>query len=422
MGFSTAPDVDHEAPGPVAPSERIAVLDILRGFALFGVLVVNLPDLAWETGVSATRSGLLHQSIQWVVDFAFGHRFLGLFSILFGVGFVIQKERAARRGKPFLPVYLRRMAVLLVFGLLHALIYPGDILVRYALVGLLLPLAYRGSVRTVTVAAAALVILSAVGPVVGDLTGHLVSEPVVRVLDDANRSEFCSQTRERIMAEGIGGRRELYERGRLSQVAPVNLCRLPAEARWWIRTGRLEGILAYFLIGMVLARVGFFAGVQERKRLLKGVLLGGAVLGFALLALEMLTPDVETAMWDLVKRSLLSVGRLATCLAYGSGVILAFMTPTGVRILSPLGSVGRMALTAYLGQSLIATTLFYGYGLGWGRTLSSAGVIAVGFGIYAVLIPFCVVWLRYFRFGPLEWIWRSITYGRVQPLRGGAGR
>lgn len=417
MSVPPITDGGHPGPSPVAPSERIAVLDVLRGFALFGVLVVNLPDLAWETGPSAARSGLLGQTIMTVLEFAFEGRFLGLFSLLFGVGFVIQRERASRRGTPFLPVYLRRMAVLLVFGLLHALIYPGDILVRYAMLGLLLPLAYRGSVRTLTVAAAVLVTLSAVGPVVGDLTGHVVSEPLVRVLEDANQSEFCSQTRERIMAEGIGGRRELYERGRLSQVAPVNLCRLPAEARWWIRTGRLEGILAYFLIGMVLARVGFFTAAQERARLLKQVLLGGAVLGFALLALEMFTPDVETMTWDLVSRSLWSVGRLATCLAYGSGVMLAFMTHAGMRILSPLGSVGRMALTAYLGQSLIATTLFYGYGFGWGRTLSSPGVIGVAFGIYALLIPFCVVWLRYFRFGPLEWIWRSITYGRMQPLR-----
>ena len=265
--------------------------------------------------------------------------------------------------------------------------------------------------------AAVFVVLSAVGPEFGDWPGRVISDPVVQVLEEANQSDFCSQTRETLIAGGFGGRREVYERGRLSQVVPINLCRMPAEARWWIRTWRLSSILAFFLIGMAFGKLGLFNAAPERTTPLKRVLIFGASAGFALLALEILIPDAETVTSEVLHRSMLTLGRLATTLAYGAGVMLAFMTPVGRRILSPLGSVGRMALTAYLGQSLIATTLFYGYGLGLGRTLSSSGVVGIAFGIYALLIPFCLVWLRQFRFGPLEWIWRSITYGKLQPLR-----
>jgi len=402
---------------PTSPTERIVVLDVLRGFALLGVLVVNLPDWAWETGPSATRRGAIDAVINAVVAVGFEGRFLGLFSILFGVGFVLQAERAARRGTRFVPVFFRRLAVLLVFGLLHALIYPGDILVRYALLGLLLPIAIRASVRTLTLVVAVLVVLTSVGRVIGNLTGYVASEPIVRVLDRAGQSAFCEETRERIIAEGIGSRRELYERGRLSQVAPINLCRLAAEARWWIRTWRLSEILACFLIGMILGKIGFFTGVETRTRLLKSVMLGGILVGYALLAIEKAIPNSESIASELANRPLQVLGHFLTTLAYGSAIVLAFQTAIGRRILSPLQNVGRMALTAYLGQSLIATTLFYGYGFGLGKSLSSVGVIGVAVGIYAILIPSSWLWFRYFRLGPLEWIWRSITYGRIQPMR-----
>jgi uncharacterized protein len=178
-------------------------------------------------------------------------------------------------------------------------------------------------------------------------------------------------------------------------------------------------VLALFLLGLALGKLGIAAQLSQRRRLLWRTLIFAALIGVPgnlayALAAELLLSRLDGMM---LLFAVATLAAPALCLAYACAFLLAWPTGVGQRILGPLRPVGRMALTNYLFQSLVCTTIFYGYGGGWFGSVGPAAGLLIALAVFAVQIPLSHAWLARFEFGPAEWLWRSLTYGRRQPWR-----
>jgi uncharacterized protein len=412
----SAPLRGAEAIAPIAAHERLASIDILRGFALFGILLVNMSLFKAPAIVQAAATSAAHPldqiAAQAINLFAEG-KFFTLFSFLFGFGFATQLLRAQERGAPFLPRYGRRLLVLLLFGMAHAtLLWYGDILVSYALLGFAL-LAFRDrSPRALLIWAVALL--------AGMTILLLASVAIVEVqrANPAGRSAIIGAERELLASAQAEIVRDtaLYRDGSYGALVMARALAPVGLAFNLITQG--VPILAMFLLGLYAGRSGILADVPNNLALLRRVRFWGLGVGLPLSTLlvlgqVLLSPFAQLAAL-LLAHSL--TGPLLA-LGYGATIVLVLQNPRWRARLAPLGAAGRMALSNYLLQTLICTTIFYGYGAGlYGQVGAAVGVLLTA-AIFALQVAASAWWLRHFRFGPAEWLWRSMTYGQIQRLR-----
>lgn len=394
-----APDPAPASPiGPVTRTERIEILDVLRGFAIMGILVVNIPGFArpsltldppephhWYDVIAADASELL-----------FTGKFYTTFSFLFGVGFCLQLARADARGRDIRSFYHRRLLALLVLGVLHAaLLWPGEILRLYAVLGFALLAFRRRRTKTLLIWAAAsmgfafVAYLGFLGIIAaaGWNEGHIVFAGID--LMDFSREAYASAWPWPV----VGFQTALLPLGTLSL---------------YLTQGPIS--LAMFLVGMAVGRSQLFERLRQRRATLRKVLYVTLPVGLALSALLLLGDDPVAIFVGMPSTPVLAAG-------YVSGLSLLSLTAVGGRVLRPLANVGRMALSNYVLQSVICSVLFNGYGLGWHDKIGDAGLLGVAVAIVAVQVPLSGWWLSRYRFGPLEWVWRSVTYRRRQPMR-----
>lgn len=390
-------------PTPVPTTERWPLLDALRGFALLGILFGNL---MWFTGYAvlpaADRAALgtagADELAAQLVHFAVDGKFYALFALLFGAGFAVQSRRTQRSASGFRRFFARRSGVLLAFGVLHAtLVWFGDILSVYALTGLCL-LSFRGrSDRCLLSWSVALLLAPAAW---GALWLWLPSGREGYGPVDA------------LPAFGGGG---------YSEVLRANWAFL--KERWFLLLyeGRCFRLLGLFLLGYWAARRGVFGRPAAHRRLLRAALWSGLAVGVpANWALGALFPDVPLrpqSAAGVLRGALQALGVPALSLAYAAAFALASASPRLRRLVRLFAPAGRMSLTHYVGQSIVGAALFYGIGFGlWGRVGAAwSGVLALA--IFAAQALASSLWLRRFRFGPLEWLWRSLSYGRPLPMR-----
>jgi len=408
---------------PLAETERAALLDSLRGFALFGVCLANLftsfsqwgeagavPAAQLSTAATDPAAAFL---IRALVD----GKFYSLFSLLFGIGFAVQLGRATARGDERLQTYRRRLWVLLLIGLAHLLLlWPGDILAFYALVGLLLvrlrSLSDRAIFRWVVVLLILPVVLWAVFWLGG---GWKAAVPLTPSLP------FYA----------VGGM--LVERLGIKSIYEVFASPswgVYLKALWagiFFRAGdllfewRVCKVLAMFLLGLWVGRHQVFRQLDAYAPVLRRVAFWGLALGLPASLLNAYLHhskeyyDGTTPGLSWAGLYALGVGPLA--LSYAATFALAWRHAGAQWVLRQLAPLGRMALTCYLSQSLIATFLFSGRGLGWVGTVGPTLLWPLALGIIGVQLLFCRWWLRRFQFGPAEWLWRSLSYGHAQPLR-----
>lgn len=390
---------------PVAPGERIATLDVLRGFALFGILLMNMEafsgplDLSF-TGIDPHWTGIDRWADGFVYIFVQG-KFFTLFSLLFGVGFAVMAQRAEMAGRDFTRFYLRRSLGLLLIGVLHAvLLWSGDILISYALLSFVL-LAFR------VVPQRWLPVLGVASYLATACLMLLIGLLMQFVPDDATATmgadALASIERQR-QAYGHGGYvGALLQRLRDTGVAMGALMVVGPQ------------VLGMFLIGSWFARSGAIVHPQQHARLWGwlrwlALPLGLAVMLLSVYCLDYIAPgrfDLRTAMAFV----LTSIAGLLMCLGYlGWGVRCS-------GALQWLAPAGRMALSNYLLQSLVCTLVFYGYGLGWFEQMGRAWQLLFAVMLFAVQVIVSRCWLQYFRFGPVEWLWRALTYLQLPPLR-----
>ncbi|MFK3957982.1 DUF418 domain-containing protein [Guptibacillus hwajinpoensis] len=377
---------------PTSASDRIQSIDAMRGFALLGIFFVNMVDFhsPWMYVDKINYWGdQWNQLVMNLIDFFAQASFYPLFSFLFGYGFIILQNRVTSRGSRFLPIMLRRLLFLFIIGIFHFVaIWHGDILFTYSLCGLLLLFFIRMEGKRLLQIGLGLWLFYAVIFFLlllpfstADLTSH---DP------DAIRNS--------ILVYGSGSYIEILNE-RVSD--------------WYYVNGGVSGvfllfsIFPYFLIGAAFAKEGWFNGHRNQLSLVKKLLVIGS-LGFLVKS----TPFVfESYAFSHLQDSL---GGPLVSLFYMAAISLIYYSG---RSLKALEWVGKMALTNYLMQSIVSTLIFYNYGLGfYGETEVSTGVLLL-ICIFLIQIVFSRVWLSKFKYGPIEWIWRMMTYQRRFPLK-----
>jgi len=399
-------------PGPVAPKSRIVEIDMVRGFALFGVLLVNMYNFG---AYSIAWSSPADQLAFAVMRFFFEAKSWTLFSILFGFGFALQLLSAETRGVSILPFYLRRMAALFAFGAVHALFYDGDILMLYAELGLGLLLVRRLPTRGLLLLALGLLLVFPVTRLVSSQVAPAEEEEVQTVAEARAELEEDQRT-------------HVYAIGSWAEVAADNASAIPADPLEDVATPESGlAVFALFLLGFALGRSGVLRDIPAHVVSIGRVRNWGLGLGLAAMAGErVLAATAGYAVFrtqgagpgvQLAGDLLFAFGTPALALGYAATILLAAQTPGGKAVLAPLASVGRLALTVYLTQTLMFTTLFYGYGFGQAFRLGPAAVTAGTLVFFGVQVVVCQWWTRRFRFGPVEWLWRALTYLRWPPMR-----
>ncbi|MCE7032595.1 DUF418 domain-containing protein [Lysobacter sp. GX 14042] len=392
---------------------RLDHLDALRGFALLGIALMNVEyfgaPLSQMGGGVQPGQGVLDAAADWLVYLLVQGKFWTLFSLLFGMGFVLMLERARTAGTRFAPVYLRRIAGLLVIGLAHAwFIWAGDILVSYALGALGLLLFFREA-GTATLGVMGLVLWSVWATLMLAGGGLLVLA-------------------EQAGPEVAGGVLESLEGMRLQEIAAyAHGSWLEATAQrvhyWTAMAGNLvvmlPGLLGTFLVGGWMLRSGLAADpAAHRPALLRLVaigLAGGLVLTLASLAVDPVPGQAASVGTGMVAAVLHMAAGLPAGLAYAGIVLLLAARPRS--LLGVLAPAGRMALSNYLLQSLVGTWIFYGHGLGMWGGVGRAGQVLGVVVFFTLQVLASRWWLARFRQGPVEWLWRAFTWWRLPPLR-----
>ncbi|XXM72988.1 DUF418 domain-containing protein [Lysinibacillus sphaericus] len=396
---------------PVLGKERMVTIDIIRGFALFGIFLVNMPTfhspefMKSMYGIPVDYSGVDH----WIdVFFALfvDMKFFTIFSFLFGLGFYIFMSRAEEKGLRMNRLYLRRIFALLLFGIAHLVgLWFGDILHTYAVAGLLLIFFYKRKIKTMVIWAFSLLF------VINALFALMLLIP----------SSFLEQTESASAASMLYGSMEeylhVYEHGnyiewvsyRLGTEVPAMLANLiPA----------MFPVLAMFLFGLAAGKAGIFRDVEKHAGFIRKI----RTLSFVIsVPLVLILAMYMTKVWDVgVKQEFVvqlftSLSGLTLCFFYISALTLLLRKEKWQGKLRPLGFTGQMALTNYLMQTILSVGIFVGFGFYGDVSLWLGTVICLV--IFSLQMAFSTWWLKKFRFGPFEWLWRSFTYLRFQPMK-----
>ena len=404
---SDAPDSD--SPGPTAPEDRIVSLDALRGFALLGILVINvwLFSMPYASAEYPPLFGDFTGANYWAwfaSHVFFELKFMTLFTVMFGAGIVLFTRSKERKGQPALRLHYRRTILLLLIGLGHAyLLWYGDILVAYALCGLLVVLARNWHPRRLVAVGFALLVL----PSLLFLSlGMVVDQMPQDELDTFQPSD-----------EAIQSEIDAYQGGWLDQMDHRVSTAIESQTVGFLLWSfwRLTGLM---LIGMALFKLGVLSN-ERSERFYRALLVGGGVSGLALILAGVWYRHAHD--WAFAESVFFAPqfnywGSLLLAGAYVAGIMLwCRHRPDGL-VTGAFAAVGRTAFSNYLLQTVLATTIFYGHGLGLFAQVSRAEALGVVVLIWAIQIPLSVLWLRYFRFGPVEWVWRTLTYGTREPI------
>lgn len=384
---------------PVAPASRLPSLDALRGVALCGILFVNIfrmgGPIAMERPLSAPALGDSDWQVWIIAELFVTGTMRGLFSLLFGVGMMIfvSGEGGASRTR----LYRRRLFLLLLFGVINStlLLWPGDILVIYALAGLfVLALRPLWSGWLLWVASVILIGISASAA---------------------------------IEAMSIAPPATVYTHPMMAREAAARLGDYGAALRymsWWSFVWTFDPLTwrwigdgaAMMLIGMVMYRKGMFAEDADPAIMLR-MTVAGYTLGLALRLAHVVLVMGHDGGPTFVSALIDQPGRLAMTLGHVGLFQLLWRRFSATRTTARLALMGRMALTLYLGQSLMAVFIFSGFGLGWWGKLSWAGLWLVAAAMIIIEALFAVLWFRAFSHGPMEWLWRWGTYGKRPAMR-----
>ncbi|MEO7863338.1 MAG: DUF418 domain-containing protein, partial [Nitrospirales bacterium] len=399
---------------PVSGKERIHVLDILRGFALFGILLVNIDDYLGKP------MGNADSAANWLMQFLAEGKFYPLFSFLFGVGFAIQMGRAEAKGARFISLYIRRLLSLLLIAVAYYIFLEDrHILLRYAVLGFPLLLFRHCSLKTILLWA---VISMAVA------VGFNSAIFTINQLRRANPA--TAQAMDRVSAEQRTQLQELKPQifeGNYIESSIARAKKLVYTKGAGVIGGNtfihltLPLILAMFLLGVYAVRRGVFHDVATHRLFIRKVMWWGLGLGFVGTLASLLlkpvvapyfsVPEFQSSLNGVVlalSLRALSLSGVGLTLFYASAITLLVQEDAWLKRLSFLSWVGRMALTNYMMQSFFMTLIFFGYGLG--VTAGPAMGWALTLAIFSTHVPLSIWWLRRFKFGPMEWVWRSLTY------------
>lgn len=394
---------------PIEFNKRIFEIDGIRGFALLGILMMNImsfagPDL--DDSFTSTRSeiytGFWNELSLFFINTFVTTNFYTMFSFLFGLGFYIFLSRAEKKTQSTAALFLRRIALLLVFGLLHGiLLWYGDILWTYAVTGLFLLLFYKFKPKVNLIIAVGLLSLSTIIVLLSSIGTYMMNMAAVNTGMESEGYIFSLNMTETILNGSYG------------DVVGMNAIILGLSAAGAIFV--IPNVLAMFLLGLYAGQKGYFNNLREHTGLLRKVAVIGIGVG---LPVKIFTGYLTTYEGDdnvFVQLAQLSstIGGPLMSLGYVAALALILLKlPKLVRLLQP---VGQMALTNYIGQTVIMLVIFYVFGLF--NSIDAVWFIPIAIGGFILQLILSHFWMKYFSYGPLEWIWRNFTYLKMMPFR-----
>ncbi|HEX8174650.1 MAG TPA: DUF418 domain-containing protein [Pyrinomonadaceae bacterium] len=399
---------------PISLQERIEVLDVLRGLAICGILIGNVQ---WFSGYGLMPDSLTQQSpiadriTHFLVHFFVEGKFYSIFSFLFGFGFALQIARAGERGDLKASLFKRRLFWLLVIGLAHAyLLWAGDILSVYAVMGFLLILFRKKADGSLLKWAIVLMVVPILSYILLYVLFVAFVSPEALAKLDAAKIDFWNESV-----------RKVQQSSYLQIITDFNLKYIMGRYISLLFEMRLPKILAMFLLGLYAYRRGFFQDLPKHQSLIRRVLIYALILGLignvafaALAGKEAVLPPSPAGVVGVISYAF---GVPALALFFIALVATLWQRASWRRLLAFLAPVGRMALTNYLLQTVICVLIFYGYGFGQFGKVGALSATLIALAIFLFQIIVSAFWLRYFSYGPMEWIWRQLTYRQRLDLR-----
>ena len=391
--------------GPTTERQRHVILDALRGLALMGIALANFPEFALWTFLSSEQqaampTAYIDEIVRFLQYLVVDGKFYSIFSILFGIGFSLIMERHGLR------LFVRRMLILVIIGFLHLMfIWSGDILLLYAVGGLLLTLMIGLSDKSLFILALSLIMIPVGLDALIEFGGFNFPEPFYQAWWNKaealgiNEANFASWLRD---ANSYGQMFAFLVQG--------------AYERLWefVEGHRLPKVVGLFILGYLASKHRLYARLQDLplwKALYWSMSIG---LPTSLLYAWSATNGHP---WGLTVHSLLyAVSVIPLAIVFIIGVCLLYLQNPKSVVFRWLAAPGRMALSCYISHSLIGILLFYGLGFGLGTSLGLVYIELIALVVFFIQIIVCRIWLNYFRFGPLEWLWRMLTYGRYFPI------
>ncbi len=399
---------------PIEASKRHVILDALRGFALLGICMANFPEFSLYSFLPAEAATAMPTSgwdliTRYFLSIFIDGKFYTIFSLLFGIGFSIIISNVAKRGGNAYVVFYRRMCVLLVIGFLHLMfIWSGDILMLYALMGMILPLFIKVSDKILLWTAGILLFLPVILDFLLEAMGVYLSSPIVDWQWRECAKVGITEDNFAYWLRDADTYSKVFDF--LIQGAIVRIQEFVDGHRWF-------KVLGLFMIGLYIGRHRLYADLEKRKDLLRKTAMWGLCLGIPLSGLYAWDSISGHPFGNGAHSLIYFVSVYLTAFGYIGAIGLLYLRYKDAACWKILAYPGRMALTNYIGQSLLGMLIYYGTGLGFGANTGLIYVELIVLCVFSFQICFSALWLRYFRFGPLEWIWRCLTYLRLFPLR-----
>lgn len=402
---------------PTQARERIQAIDILRGFALLGIITINF------SGSEVARIGHLDDAVRRLIDFLISSKFYTTFSFLFGLGFALQLLRAKARKSRIVPVYIRRMLVLYLIGLFHAvIIWTGDVLLYYAVMGLLLIL-FRNLPGKVLLIFALLAIAFS-------FWTYLPSGPPARLDGYIPARHNPELQQQRVLERNLDYLKVQEAAQNLQWSIHSGTFTQAVKARFQFYKARSAFLFSYFwadafcmfLLGLYAGNRGIFHDLAGHRKLLRRMMWTMLPLALVLNLYYAYGPKLFGSLYqnmpDWGGGLIYNFAGPAGSLFYISAILLLLTkSERWTRRLGFFRWVGRMPLTNYLMQSVVGTLVYYHYGLGMMTRIGFLPGLALTLAVFALQIPLSWWWLKRFQFGPVEWVWRSLTYKKTQPMR-----
>ena len=394
--------------------KRMGIIDALRGFALAGIVITHMLEnfIAAPTPAElneAMAPGILDQIITGLTVFLLRGKFFALFSFLFGLSFFIQMDNGHQRGNYFGGRFLWRLVLLFAIGFVHSMFYRGDILTLYALVGIVLIPFYRVPTKWILVLSG-LIFLGAARFIVYHFVG---TEGLVT--DDAINPESP------LVKEYI----DVLQNGTFSEVAQSNAVQgniWKAEFQFGVfNRGYLT--LGFFLLGLVIGRMQFFKNYMTEKKFLQQLWIGGLVLfavGFLGTAgtFASLGQNFDMNSWGfMLGLTFLDITNLGMTALIVAIFVMLYKKKKAGKFLRSFIPYGRTALTNYVFQSIVGTFIFFGWGLGYLGSITTSVAFVMSLIVIAIQMWLSKLWMQHFKYGPLEWLWRSLTFFRLFPFK-----
>ena len=408
-------NTEMEAKTIVEPvKQRHIILDALRGLALLGICLANFPEFSLYTFQSSQVTGAMPTAgIDTVVKYLqyifIDGKFYTLFSLLFGIGFSIILSNASQKGHNGLRIFYRRMSVLFLFGLCHLLfLWAGDILILYAFIGFFLPLFRNISNKRLL----QLSVLFLALPIIIDAGVEIfkwnLAAPAIQATGYFhNKFGITDETFPVWLAQ-----QHSY-----LDVLKFNIAGSFIRMQEFIEGNRAFKVLGLFLLGLYIGRNKLYTNFEDNKALLKKVRFYGFFIGFPT-SLLYAWSAMNGRPFGLAAHSFIyTISVLPLSLAYITSICLWYCNHKQSALLWVMAAPGRMALTNYIMQSVFGIIIFYGIGFGLGATVGLVYVELIAAAVFGIQIIYSYYWLGYFKFGPLEWVWRMLTYGKLLKIK-----